>query len=267
MLPQAAPLADTPPFSLINLVLGFFAGPWNRRLGNRLIKTLQDEPSPIDTDPHRVALGGFCWLLSLASLNLTLTLAGSQVIALSYDAINKPEMSTLAQMNECRAHIQFFRDHLNYRLRTTSYASRNWLQEEHAKMIKVEPALKQGNHFYAKSADEQVLVIKSQLDDYMKSLDASFQLLIGAITITDSAVNKKQAEGSTMLTLMAAIYLPLSLATSVFGMNIRELSGSTPWWAVVVAIAVVFFPSAAFLIYLFTKEKVTRWRSRQKNEV
>ncbi|KAF7198326.1 hypothetical protein HII31_00065 [Pseudocercospora fuligena] len=267
VLPQAAPLADTPSFSMSNLVLGFFAGPWNRRLGKRLIETLQDEPSPTDTDSHRVALGGFCWLLSLASLNLTLSLAGSQVIALSYDAISKPEMSTLAQLNECRAHIQYFRDHLNYRLRTTSYASRNWLQEQHAEIMNVEPALKQGDHFYAKSADDQVLAIKSQLDDYMRSLDASFQLLIGAITVTDSAINKKQAERSTMLTLMAAIYLPLSLATSVFGMNIRELSGSTPWWAVIVAIAVVFFPSATFLIYLFTKEKVTRWRSRQEIEV
>ena len=35
------------------------------------------------------------------------------------------------------------------------------------------------------------------------------------MTILDSEANKKQAEHSTMLTLLADIYLPLSLVTGI----------------------------------------------------
>lgn len=40
----------------------------------------------------------------------------------------------------------------------------------------------------------------------------------------DSAIMKRQSRRATVLTLLAAIYLPLSLVTSIFGMNIQEIT-------------------------------------------
>jgi len=49
----------------------------------------------------------------------------------------------------------------------------------------------------------------------------------------------KQAERATMLTLLAAVYLPLQLVTGIFGMNIAEINDGVPAWrACVVALAV-----------------------------
>ncbi|KAK5213542.1 hypothetical protein LTR20_008188 [Exophiala xenobiotica] len=39
---------------------------------------------------------------------------------------------------------------------------------------------------------------------------------------------------TTVLTILATIYIPLSFATGIFGMNIKEINDGTPrWWAVV----------------------------------
>jgi Mg2+ and Co2+ transporter CorA len=44
----------------------------------------------------------------------------------------------------------------------------------------------------------------------------------------------KQAEIATMLTLLAAVYLPLQLVTGIFGMNIAEINDGVPAWRVAV---------------------------------
>jgi Mg2+ and Co2+ transporter CorA len=49
----------------------------------------------------------------------------------------------------------------------------------------------------------------------------------------------KQAETATMLTLLAAVYLPLQLVTGIFGMNIAEINDGVPAWrACVIALVV-----------------------------
>lgn len=40
----------------------------------------------------------------------------------------------------------------------------------------------------------------------------------------DSVIMKRQGRRATILTLLAAIYLPLSLVTSIFGMNVQEIT-------------------------------------------
>lgn len=56
-----------------------------------------------------------------------------------------------------------------------------------------------------------------------------------------------------MLTLLAAIYLPISLATSIFGMNIQEIgSDRLPrWWAVVSVAAGFLLPTFVIALIVF----------------
>jgi len=58
-----------------------------------------------------------------------------------------------------------------------------------------------------------------------RELNDEIHLVIGAVTVQDSDTSKRQAERATLLTLVAAVYLPLTLVTSIFGMNIREIDG------------------------------------------
>lgn len=56
----------------------------------------------------------------------------------------------------------------------------------------------------------------------------NIQLLLGIISIRDAQDNAGQTRKSTILTALATIYLSLSLATSVFGMNLSEMTGTGP---------------------------------------
>lgn len=61
-----------------------------------------------------------------------------------------------------------------------------------------------------------------------------------AIMKEDSAVMRKQARRATLLTILAAIYLPLTLVTGVFGMNISEINDGAPrFWACIIGVLVI----------------------------
>lgn len=98
----------------------------------------------------------------------------------------------------------------------------------------------------------QILAYKQEIGD-------TFQLLIGAIAIKDSEIQKEiaqesrlQARRSTALTALAAIYLPLSLTTGVFGMNVVEIEEGKPkyWAALAVAIGLLVV-TLPFLVWVY----------------
>lgn len=61
-----------------------------------------------------------------------------------------------------------------------------------------------------------------------RELNDEIHLIIGAVTVQGSATMKQQAERATLLTLLAVVYLPLTLVTGIFGMNIKETNQGTP---------------------------------------
>jgi Mg2+ and Co2+ transporter CorA len=52
-----------------------------------------------------------------------------------------------------------------------------------------------------------------------------------------------------MLTWLAAVYVPLSFVTGIFGMNLRELNDSTlPVWVCLEVLGVVLLVTAAMVV-------------------
>ena len=99
-----------------------------------------------------------------------------------------------------------------------------------------------------------------QISAFKQEIGDTFQLLIGAIAIKDSEIQKKlaqesklQARRSTALTALAAIYLPLSLTTGIFGMNILEIDQGKPryWAALAVAIGLLV-ATLPFLVWVYS---------------
>lgn len=90
----------------------------------------------------------------------------------------------------------------------------------------------------------------------------TFQLLVNTIVVRDSQNSLKQAEQallqtkesleqtrqSIFLSRLAAVYLPLSVATGVFGMNLREINGAMPraWAFVVVLLGLLLLTAGPF---------------------
>jgi hypothetical protein len=81
--------------------------------------------------------------------------------------------------------------------------------------------------------------LETRLELVNKTVNDEIQLLIGSVQVRDSETFMKQAERATMLTLLAAVYLPLQLVTGIFRMYIAEINDGMPVWrACIVALAV-----------------------------
>lgn len=96
------------------------------------------------------------------------------------------------------------------------------------------------------------------LDDVSRRAEAAerflmdtFQLLMSSISVLDSQSSIQSARRGVFLTQLAAIYLPLSLVTGIWGMNLKEIGDSPPpAWVTAVTFAVVTVATALLMLLL-----------------
>lgn len=107
------------------------------------------------------------------------------------------------------------------------------------------------DHGYAQSVLDWVTRLAQETEKMEDDLNDDIQLAIGAATIQDSDAMKQQAEKGTLLTTLAALYLPLTLVTGIFGMNIREISRGEPrfWWCLVTLFVINLATTTFVLVY------------------
>lgn len=79
---------------------------------------------------------------------------------------------------------------------------------------------------------------------------------------------KRQGLRSTLLTLLAAVYLPLSLVTSIFGMNVKEINNGSPsfWYCVVVLGVLAVLTAAVYFGYRWWFRKRDARRAAERTE-
>ena len=199
-------------------------------------------------DPFR--LHGSTWLLAAQQWRFNLQYLQDTFRLRRYDALVHPGMRTYRPLIHLRQLIVDMRDQLpkaySQSLHHTSY------QEEHSNR---DPP----------SLFKVIAQVMEDLGKLDKELNDEIHLIIGAVTVQDSDANKTQTERATLLTLLAAVYLPLTLVTGIFGMNIREVDEGKPtWWACVIVLAVVAACTVAF--YLAYRHLRAKKRAREEEE-
>lgn len=105
---------------------------------------------------------------------------------------------------------------------------------------------------------ESLQGLQERLDAIKEDLNEEIQLAIGSVQVHDAQTMKKQTTWTMVLTMLAAIYLPMTLVTGIFGMNITEISSEATapdaWWAFG-AWAVVFAVTlAGILLYAVVRK-------------
>jgi len=80
---------------------------------------------------------------------------------------------------------------------------------------------------------------------------------------------KRQSRRATLLTLLAAFYLPLTLVTGIFGMNIKEFDVKKPPFSLcfgalfaVIAVTAIFYGLYRYLPLAFRKSEKRETRPR-----
>lgn len=113
-----------------------------------------------------------------------------------------------------------------------------------------------------KELDDRIRIVIAALND-------EIQITIGSVQIQDAKKTQqlteatvRQANWTMVLTILAAFYLPLTLVTGIFGMNIKEINDGVPnrfWvagtWAVTFVITLGCIVSYAVVSYWFVYKR------------
>jgi hypothetical protein len=108
------------------------------------------------------------------------------------------------------------------------------------------------------SLPDQLKLILERAKDLDKFLIDSFQILTSSVSVYESEQSSRQNELSILITVLAFIYVPLTLVTGIFGMNIVQAPSGFVWWSPLVALSVVVAFTA--MITMAALKGVKLWR-------
>lgn len=123
-----------------------------------------------------------------------------------------------------------------------------------------------------KTLDNALSELQKTLDDSKKSLNEELQVAIGAVQVYDAQVAKTQTNMTVVLTILAIFYLPMTLVTGIFGMNVREISQAAgdpkAWWvAVIWAVLVVLTAGSGLLVWKVWKAWTARKARNKERDI
>lgn len=100
-----------------------------------------------------------------------------------------------------------------------------------------------------------------------QTVNEEIQVVIGSVQVEDAKTMKRQTEVTVVLAVLAAIYLPMTLVTGIFGMNINEIDQGVPdqIWVVKVWSWVFSVTILPILVYVIVRWVIKWSRNRRRN--
>jgi hypothetical protein len=193
------------------------------------------------------------WILAVYQWEGNLNYLKAEFTRLRFVALAQPGMSTYLPLVHLRQLIVGMRDQLPHALAESNRRDECFGPEELLR-LSLRP-----------SALGQILTrIAEDLKKLDKELNDEIHLIIGAVTVQDSDANKEQTEQATLLTLLAAVYLPLTLVTGIFGMNIRDINDGNPSWRACGEVLAVV--AVCTIVFVVAYRLWRRWRKQQRKK-
>lgn len=185
--------------------------------------------------PTRASLDSLCCSMNLEIWQYSTALLEQEAVGFADQTLLEPTFTTFRSLNQCRQLVN--------------------------RMVSIEHS---SDHPFSllRLSDQRTLSetenIRRKLADLESRLKETFALLVQAVTVIDSDASKKAASQATSLTLFAALYLPATLATGIFGMNVKlftDDSNAADWRSVIYTLMFVSVPSLAFFAYVFLPKR------------
>lgn len=185
------------------------------------------------------------YMLSSSLWETNLRFLTSQIRKISFRDLRNPKDTTNDELHDHRQDLDY--------LRTYVIETLKWHPPTLSAYFDVLPKYRNPDLalYIADKSDHPIENLRRILEDAEKLqvfLIDTFQLLMSSLSVRESRLsveearlNAEQARRSAWLTQLASVYLPLSVVTGIFGMNLKEISDGPPrwWWAVVVLIVLV----------------------------
>lgn len=164
-----------------------------------------------------------------------------QVKEISFEHIQNPRTDTDTELHELREDLEFAKTEIKQTLRYAPEELREYFVSGQAWR-----STSSGSH---RPRDTPLRPLEQTAEDaaaLQEFLTNSLNFLLASIAVRDS----QRAE---MLTWLAAIYVPLSFVTGIFGINLRELNDSSlPIWVCFEVLGVVLVLTLA-LVWFYKK--------------
>jgi len=208
-------------------------------------KTRAGPLSAVRAHPLLYVLADFAWAHNLRLLD-------SDIKRVSFDNIQSPHMDIATELHGLREDLAYLRAEVGHMIRFTPPSLVRYYNEGSDEDQPYRPREDPVNSSQRIADDAAVLE---------QFLTDSLNLLIASIALRES-------QRADMLTWLAAVYVPLSFVTGIFGMNLRELNDSTlPVWVCLEVLGVVLLVTAAMVVIykLCVKYKWVFVRSPQRS--
>jgi hypothetical protein len=193
------------------------------------------------------------WILAAYQWESNLNYLRTEFTRLRFVALAQPGMRTYLPLIHLRQLIVGMRDRL-----PDAIAESKLCDERYRPDVLLRLSLRP-------SPLSQILTrIVEDLEKLDKELNDEIHLIIGAVTVQDSDANKEQTERATLLTLLAAVYLPLTLVTGIFGMNIKDINDGNPSWRACGEVLAVV--AVCTVVFVVAYQSWRRWRKQQRKK-
>ncbi|KAK6857276.1 hypothetical protein PG995_007463 [Apiospora arundinis] len=219
-------------FSLLESLKVFFSHAWHF---NTLTRSNPMTKDAVSTETMIYLLVASTWLTNLRELDRRLK-------RVAFGEIRRPNIKMNDQLHDIRELLAQLQAHVSNAKQWMPESIRDELEEN-----------KVTNISFPDSTFDKILTESEAAGRFLMD---TFQLLMSSISVLDSETSIRQARSGQKLTQLASIFIPLSLVTGIFGMNIKEINDSPlSIWVVVVTVVITVLCTIGVFRYLDQREK------------
>jgi Mg2+ and Co2+ transporter CorA len=233
----------------------------------------------------------FAWLLATSSWQAVVGNMESDLQRLQRNSANKANAEAFSQMRDFRRQVadaEVLLAECRQRLTVAMEGANEWAANgDDTQRIKraffwktkkkrrqpTVPVSGRARSIDIKNLRVMLRMLEGKVNDMANTVNEEIQVVIGSVQVEDAQIMKQQTEVTVVLAVLAAIYLPLTLVTGIFGMNISDISdGNKPdrvWvvktWSWIFSVTIALIATYASVRWLVHRIQKRRKRSKDKD--
>jgi hypothetical protein len=199
------------------------------------------------------------YLISTSLLESNQRYLDREIKRIGFNDLRQPNVKVNETLHDCREDLVRLRDDIVQTKASMPHKVVDWYSN-----LFDQPRIKYLADRHPMKKCEDIL---TDVDESHNFLLDNFHLLMSTVSTLDAQTSLEQATRGTRLTQLAFVYLPLSVVTGIFGMNMKEINGSplSLWVSVVCLVIVIVCTIAIFCGLKLVEDHREQVKLRREN--